>query len=145
MALNIYSETSIGVYLEHSVNGEMSSPISSVHHGRNGDTYEFELFVRADNSNDYTLVQVTPISSGDDIGSGSNPGTTGWGVKLLVGASEPTETQWAQVDYGETIDLADISGDTNIYLPFWYRIESPRGESVQNKISIQLELTYTET
>jgi hypothetical protein len=147
MSLLVYEQTSPGVYAAFSVGGTHTDPITTVHHGRNGDTFEEQLYLgrESGNTSTFTNVQIEAISAGvDDIGSGSNPGATGWGIKLMVDPGhDPTETEWDATNYGDAIDLADISTDAK--LPFWLRIESPRGVSIQNKKNISLYLMFTET
>jgi hypothetical protein len=148
MSLLVYEQTSPGVYAAFSVGGSHTDPITTVHHGRNGDTFERQLYVGrvSGNSSDFTNVQVKPdsLNSELDIGSGSNPGDSGWGVKIMVDPGhDPTESEWTATDYGTTIILDDIS--TDIKLPFWFRIESPRGIDIQNKKNITLYLMFTET
>jgi hypothetical protein len=148
MSLVAYEQTSPGVYAAFSVGGTHTDPLTTVHHGRNGDTFERELFVgrEAGNTSTFTNVRVKPdsLTADDDIGTGPNPGSTGWGVKIMVDPGhEPTESEWDATDYGSTIELADITGDEK--LPFWFRIESPRGISIQNKKNITLLLMFTET
>jgi hypothetical protein len=146
MALGIYTETSPSVYEQHSESGAQTNPVTTVHHGRSGDTFEKKLYVRADNSNTYTNIQVQPQSKteDDDIGSGSSRGSSGWGVKLIAQDDEPTEVDWEAADYGAAVDITDIS-DNSTYVPFWYRIESPSGLSVENKDNIALVILCTET
>lgn len=148
MSLLVYEQTSPGVYSDFSIDGEHTDPITTVHHGRNGDTFERELYVGrpTGNTSDFTNVRIKAdsLTIDDDIGSGSSPGTTGWGVKLMVDPGhDPTESEWDATDYGSTISLANISTDAK--LPFWFRIESPRGVSIQNKKNIALLVLFTET
>lgn len=147
MALGVYRQVSVGVYEEYSTDGDQTNPIASVHHGRNGTTEEKKLYVRADDAHTYTNIQVAPesTSSDDDIGSGSNPGATGWGAKLLLDTgSDPTESDWEAVDYGAAINISDIS-DSSTYIPFWFRLESPRNIRIGNKTNIVLSLYYKDT
>ena len=148
MGLVAYEEVSVGVYTAYSIDGLQTNPLTTVHHGRNGDTFETQLYAgrESGDSSTYTNVRVKPdsLTLDADIGSGSTPGTSGWGVKLMVDPGHtPTESEWDATDYGTTIDLANISDDSK--LPFWFRIESPRGEDVKNKTNIALYLMYTET
>jgi hypothetical protein len=148
MSLLVYEQTSPGVYVAFSISGTHTDPITTVHHGRNGDTFERKLYVgrESGNANTFTNVRVKPdsLTAEDDIGSGSNPGSTGWGIKVMVDPGhDPTEAEWDATDYGDTIRLSDISSDAK--LPFWLRIESPRGISIQNKKNITLLLMFTET
>jgi hypothetical protein len=147
MSLLVYEQTSPGVYAAFSVDGVHTDPLTTVHHGRNGDTFERQLYVGREtgNSSTFTNIRIKPdsLTSDNDIDpDGADP--TGWGVKLMVDPGhDPTEAEWDEVDYGDTIDIADISTDAK--LPFWFRIESPRGASIQNKKNITLFIMFTET
>ncbi len=148
MSLLIYEQTSPGVYAEFSVDGAHTDPLTTVHHGRNGDTFERELYLGrpSGNSSDFTNVRIKAdsLTEDSDIGSGSSPGDSGWGVKLMVDPGhDPTESEWDATDYGSTIDFEDIDSDNK--QPFWFRIESPRGISIQNKKNIALLILLTET
>jgi hypothetical protein len=151
MALGIYRLVSPGVYEKHSEDGSASNPITTKHHGRNGDIFELKRFVRADDDHTYTNIQVAAqsLDADDDIGEGSNPGNTGWGVKLLLDTgSDPTETDWDAVNYGDPIDIVaddESISDDSTYIAFWYRIESPPGEDVKTKTNVGLYLYYTDT
>lgn len=148
MALGIYYLVSApSTYARHSEDGAASDPITTKHHGRNGDTYELKRYVRADDAHTYTNIQVKAemVTGNDDIGSGPNPAASGWGVKLLADTgSDPTENDWDAVNYGAAVDISDIS-DSNTYRAFWYRIESPPGEDIETKDNIGLYLYYTDT
>jgi len=148
MSLLVYEQTSPGVYSAFSVDGVHTNPITTVHHGRNGNTFEKKLYLGREtgNTHSFTNVRIKPssLTSDSDIGSGSNPGSTGWGVKIMVDPGyDPTEDDWDATYYGTTIDMSDISNDAK--LPFWFRIESPRGISIQNKKNITLLLMFTES
>jgi len=144
MALHVYSKDVNDNYVLHSEDGAQTKPIITVHHGRDGTTQEIELYVRADDEGSYSNIQITATTSGaDDIGWGDSRGTTGWGVKLMVDAGiTPTETDWAALEYGNTIDITDITSSSDVRT-FWYRLESPRNISVQMKQNISLQLLYT--
>ena len=146
MTLRIYEQTSPGVYEAFSVDQAQTNPISTVHNGRNGDIFEMKLYVGrvVGSTHTYERIQVKPVSrtEANDIDpTGENP--TGWGVKLMVDEGhDPTEAEWDATDYGVAIDIDDIDGDEK--LPFWYRIESPRGIRVSNKHNIALLIVFTE-
>ncbi len=149
MSLLVFKQTSPGIYSAFSMDGVYTNPITTVHHGRNGDTFEQQLYIGREigNASSFTNVRIKPISSINTavyVGSENSPGTSGWGVKIMVDPGhEPTESEWDMTNYGSTIDLANISTDTK--LPFWFRIESPRGIAIQNKKDIALLLMFTET
>ena len=148
MSLGIYTLDSQGSYSKHSDDGSMSNPITTVHHGRDGDTIEKQLWIKSSNDNAYSNIQVKPvsISSDDDIGIGTYRGTSGWGVKLMEHPGHnPTEAEWDAVEYGAVCDIADDITSSNDARVFWCRIESPRGINVQNKNNIKFVILYTET
>ena len=147
MSLGLYEQISAGVYKAYSSAGTFTNPIITKHNGRNSDIEEKQLYIRANNSNSYTNITIVAYTSdsADDIGSGSNPGSTGWGVKLMNDPGhEPTEDEWTSTDYGASITISNISS-SSVYLPFWFRIESPASIRVTNKTNIKLRIQYTET
>ena len=147
MALGVYSLVGVD-YIKHSEDGTQTDPIATVHHGRDGDTFNKKLFIKSNNTNTYTNIQIKATSSdGLDIGSGITPGTTGWGVKLMEDPGhDPTELEWDATDYGTTISFTgETITDTTTVLPFWFRVESPRGQSIRNKTGISLVLMFVET
>jgi len=147
MTLAIYEQTSPAVYAAFSSGGTFTNPVTTKHHGRDGDVEEVQLYVRSNNANTYTNIEVVAYTtdSADDIGTGSNPGATGWGVKMMADPGhEPTEDEWTATDYGANVDITDISSSST-YIPFWVRIESPAAIRVTNKNNISLRLDYTDT
>lgn len=148
MALDLYREISTGVY---SICKEYEAvddvlPIITTHDGTLGEVVETRLFVRNDDVAEYyTNISVVPVSTtspSDIIGV-----ATGHGVKLRVGATQPTEAEWEMIDYGEGILIEDIgeegAGDISTYSPFWYRVECPAGATADNKDNIILRVTST--
>ena len=146
MSLGVYKINDLGAYEQYSEDSAMTNPITTVHHGRDGDTFEKQHYIIASDEHTYTNIQIKAVSitSDDDIGLGSNSGTSGWGVKLTTQDYNPTETDWDAVEYGVATDIANIAASTTIR-PFWLRIESPRGISIGNKENIKLLLFYTDT
>lgn len=145
MGLGIYSEISPSNYRAHSTSGAQTEPVVSIHDGKRGTVIEKKLFVRATDAHTYSNIQVEAksLTVDADIGSGVNPGSTGWGVKLIAKDNPPTVAEWSLVDYGDPVDIANVT-DNNTYRPFWFRVESPAAESIRNKTNIALFLLYTE-
>ena len=75
MSLLVYEQTSPGVYNDFSIEGAHTDPITTIHHGRNGDTFELELYVgrESGNTSDFTNVKVeaSSLTAEDDIGNAS--------------------------------------------------------------------------
>lgn len=148
MALDLYREVSAGAYApykDYNVD-DGRLPIITTHDGELGEVVEVKLSVRADTAAEYyTNIRVTPVVAyGDDDISGS---VTGHGVKLRVGATQPTESEWSAIDYGAYIDIPQIGsalgGDINAARAFWYRVECPAGARADNKENIVLRLSAT--
>ena len=145
MALKIYESANPATAF--SSDGEFSNPISVAVDGIVGATILRRYFVRNDSAlHYYTDIQVTSVvNSGLDIVSGA---TAGFAWKLIAGDSQPLEDQWGIIAPGNTMELADIGelgdADTTTYLPFWLRIEVPRGVDVQSFENVSLEITATE-
>ena len=148
MSLLVYREVSTGVFEAYTSDGDLTNPITSVFDGRVVNVEVLHLYVGADDSNAYTNITMKPESQteADDIGSGTDPGITGWGVKIMVdGGYTPTESDWDNINYGNTIAFNSITSSYNNKEGFWLRLESPAGQIVQNKTNIVLTLMYTET
>jgi hypothetical protein len=148
MALGLYREVSAGAYAsykDYDVDDD-KLPIITTHDGELGEVVESKLFVQADTAVEYyTHIRVTPVVRyGDDDVSGT---VTGHGVKLRVGAAQPTESEWSATDYGDYIDITQIGsalgGDIAAARPFWCRIECPAGASADNKENVVLRLSFT--
>jgi hypothetical protein len=148
MGLDIYREVSTGVYAKHKQDSidDGSLPITTTHDGVLGETVILKLFVRGDiNTEWYEDISLIPISI---VTPNEVDGTsTGYGVKLIAGDTEPTEAEWDATDYASSISLANIgtaiAGDTNTYLPFWCRQECPAGVPADNRENTSLRLSYT--
>jgi hypothetical protein len=127
------------------VSGVYSEPLRTVHDGKLGGAYDVLIYIKNDDTTKYyTDVLVEPVSSTyDDIAS--EWGETGFGLKLLYGERQPTETEWDQVKSGEAIYLPDIgdslSADTGNYYPVWVRSICPGKTSAQIKTNVSVKVT----
>lgn len=130
--------------------GDLTSPLTTVHDGKTGDTQTVQCYIRNDNSSKYySNIVITPVDLVD-----ANPygdviySETGWGVKLNAGASEPTEGQWNDLDWGDSISMSNIGAsglpDTTTYYPFWYLVTCPPNTNAKVKTDIVLQVSYTE-
>jgi hypothetical protein len=148
MALDLYREVSTGTYAIYKLDGADDTllPIITTHDGVLGEVVETKLFIRNDDVTEYYEdVTVQPIAKtlpDDTIGI-----STGHGIKLNAGNTQPTEAEWDALDYADSISMADIGasglGDVSTYLPFWYRAEVPAGAPADNKENIVLRISYT--
>lgn len=137
MALGIYRQVSPGIYSIYKEYGSVDDtlPIRNTFDGILGENVHTLLYVRNDdNSRYYENIKVQPISlvtpsQVDNV-------STGHGMKLIAGSTQPTEAQWEATDYANQISLSDLgvsgSADTTSYLPFWCRIECPAGAAIDN-------------
>jgi hypothetical protein len=130
-----------------SEDGLQNYPITTTHKGNDGETVELLLYLRNDDPYQYysdIAITVIDIASPDDTQGDQG---TGWGVKLVAGAEQPTRSKWASVRYANTIQMEDIgslgNADTTTFYPFWYKIESPPGEDVKTKIDIKIQIDAT--
>jgi hypothetical protein len=139
MALGIYAEADPGSAF--SSEGTFDNPITTAFDGTSGGVVERRYYVRNDAPTlQYSDIAVSPVDGGDNLVDGS----AGYSWKLIVGDQRPLEEQWSLKTAGEEIDLSDIT-DTTTYLPFWVRIEVPRGAPVESFQSVSLQIEATES
>jgi len=151
MALHVYEKTGPATYVQISEADAETNPLTSTHHGRDGDTFEQRFYVRSDNiartdTNIQVLVDDGTAGAWVDIDPGLG-GASGWGIKLmseLPADRDATEEDWAAINYGDPVDIPDIILDNTTYVTFWYRVESPRAIDIGNKKNIELYIAYTE-
>lgn len=125
-----------------SVSGTFTNPLLSTFDGTTGGVVEKKYYVRNDSVlHTYAGITVTPL---DSSGVSLIDGSVGYSWKLNAGNDRPLEAEWITVADGSAITLSDIN-DTNTYLPFWVRIEVPRGTSVQSFDQVTLRIATTET
>jgi hypothetical protein len=139
MALKIYPDE--GISDSYSQDGAMTNSFRQAFDGRTGQTRETKLYIRNDNaSNTYTGITITPVSlSGRNIVDG----TDGYSWKLSAGDTQPTFDGWRAVTEGSAISMGAID-DTTTYLPFWVRIEVPRGAPVETIEGVVLRVAASE-
>jgi len=126
----------------YSISGDFTHPISFSFDILTGGVTEKQFYLRNDGASyTYSGVQITPV---DSIGKHLVDGTAGFGWKLSSGSDRPTESAWGVIDYGDTISMSGIS-DTNTYLPFWVRVEAPRGQQVTSYNGVVLRIEAEET
>lgn len=145
MGLGIYEEVDPSSVL--SSDGGFTNPLTVALNGSSGEAREIKLYLRNNGSPAgrwYSGITLSPV-----VNSGENP-TNGpfYTWKLIAGDTIPTAGQWSVIDGGNTISLSNIGSvsneDTSTYLPFWLRIEIPKGASVTSFDNVKLRVLYTE-
>jgi hypothetical protein len=150
MALKLYYEDSYGNKSEVSSGTDFSNPITTTHDGKNGDLKSVCLYIKNDNTSLwYSNIEILPVDLVDASPYGDvSYDETGWGVKLNEGGTEPTPSEWNDIDWGKKLPIEDIGSslgaDTTTYFPFWYLVTCPPNTDVQNKSDIILRVSYTE-
>ena len=151
MSLKLYYRNSTGSYVEVSASLDYTSPIRTIHNGKDGDLKVTELYLHNDSSPSlwYSNIAIRPRDLQDANPYGDVSYTeTGWGIKLSPGGVEPTASEWEDLDWGEQISMDDIGSDSAsdvaTYYPFWYLITCPPNTNAQNKQDIVLDVLYTE-
>jgi hypothetical protein len=140
MALKIYPDASPDN--PYSQDGLMSNPLRLGFNARLASTSEAKYYLRNDNSNfNYSDIQIQPV---DHTGSHLVDGTNDFSWKLSAGDTQPTADEWDNITAGAAISMSDIS-DTSTYLPFWLKIEIPRGASVKSYRNVVLRIFGEET
>lgn len=139
MSLTIYETVDASVGF--STDGTFSNAMRHSIDGRTGGTVEQLYYLRNDDdTKTYSSISMIPVSNpAKDIVSGPN----GYSVKLSSGSTQPTARQWENINPANTITFADLS-DTTTYLPFWVRIDVPRGAPVDTITNSVFRITSTE-
>jgi hypothetical protein len=123
-----------------------SNPLHTVHNGLSGGSDVHLILIRNDDASVYyTDLVLQYISSKEDYGL---HGSTGWGVKMISGGTEPLPVQWDAATDMTSIHLPDIGdaslGDTFTYHPVWVRFYCPGGSPAMLRESQKLRLYYNE-
>jgi hypothetical protein len=139
MALTIYQQ--VNDTSGFSTDGSFGNAMRHAIDGRGGGAVEQLYYLRNDDATKtYSSISIIPVSNpAKDIVSGPN----GYSIKLFVGSTQPTTRQWENTTPANIITLADLS-DTTTYLPFWVRIDVPRGAPVDTITSTFFRITATE-
>ena len=150
MGLAVYYKDSNDLFVEVSTDSDLSTPITTIHEGKEGDVKTLQLYIRNDDSTKwYSNIIIKPIDLVDADPYGDIAyDETGWGVKLSDSITEPAQGEWDDLLWGEAIDIVDIgsdaSADVATYVPFWYLITCPPNENVKYKTDIVFNVSYTE-
>lgn len=139
MALKIYPDE--GLSSPYSQDGTANNAFRQAFDGKTGQVKETKLYLRNDDaSKNYTGIFISSISlSGRNIVDG----TDGYSWKLKSGNTQPTYDDWRSISAGNSISMGSIS-DTTTYLPFWLRIEVPKGAPVETVSGATLKVVASE-
>ena len=129
---------------------DKTNPLVTIHDGKIGDTLTVCVYLRNDDATKwFSNIRIQPADLED-----ANPygdviySETGWGVKLNAGANEPSQGQWEDLPWGNTIKMGDVGsdvlGDIATYYPFWYLITCPPNTDAKVKTDIILRVSATE-
>lgn len=150
MDLSLYYKNTDDQFVEISSNGDLTSPLITVHNGKTGEEQVVALYIRNSHvAKWFSNVIIKPVDHEDADPYGDVIFTeTGWGVKLHAGSESPTLGEWEDIDWGDSIDMSNIgsdeSADTATYFPFWYLITCPSNTDAKIKTDIVLNVSYTE-
>lgn len=141
MSLKVYEEALPTT--SFSTDGDMSNPIRHSFDGRLGGVIEKRYYLHNDDPLlYYSGITLTPLDTGPDH---LVDGTNGFSWKLKAGDQQPVAQEWATIDDGNAISFTaignSIQGDVTTYLPFWLRIEVPKGADIDSFDDITLRLT----
>ena len=151
MSLKLYYKNSSGSYVEVSSGDTITSPIPTTHDAKNGDTKVTCLYLHNDGTSTkwYSNIAIRPDDI-DKVDSYSDVAydETGWGIRLSPGSTEPTDSEWDDIDWGSDASMSDVGSDSAAdvatYYPVWYLITCPPNTDAQNKTDIILKVLYTE-
>lgn len=146
MSLSLYEyDKDNNQYLEISQNGLQSRPIQTTHNGTNGETVEKQLFLKNNDDNFYySAIRLTPVPANKvRIGDVNFPEAY-IGYKVIIKNTQPTRSEWAATQSGDTAFIANI-GTTDLadtsYKPIWIQVTIPPGARIGalRDVSIQLD------
>jgi len=140
MALKIYPDA---IGSSPYSQGSMLNSFREAFDGRVGEVKEVKLYLRNDdNTKTYSTVQLSVINSlgGRDLADG----TDGYSCKLRAGEIQPSYDEWRSIDHANIITMSDIL-DIVTYLPFWVRIEIPKGAPVGSHENMVFRVTANES
>lgn len=125
-----------------SQDGYNTNPIRFAVDGRVGGVFE-RLYYLSNNhaTSTFSALTIKPVANtAKDIVNGVD----GYSIKLKAGVTQPNAQEWATIDEGNTITMANLS-DNLTFLPFWVRIEIPKGAPVDTITNTFLRASGTET
>lgn len=126
----------------YSQDGAMTNPLRLALNGKNGDTVEQRAYIRNNNAlYSYTGIEIEPV---DSTGRNIVAGVDGYGIKLKAGATQPTQSEWDTISYGDSVSMGDLT-NTSTFLPFWIRIDIPAGAEVESFEDVVFRVSATET
>lgn len=139
MALRIYPDE--GISAPYSQDGTMTNAFRQAFDGRTGQIRETRLYLRNDDAlKNYTGIVISSVNlSGRNIADG----TDGYSFKLSAGDTQPTSDGWRAISDGNSISMDSLS-DTTTYLPFWLRVEIPKGAPVETVSGSTLRIVASE-
>lgn len=125
---------------EFSQDGLNTNPIRYAVDGRLGGVFERLYYVGNDENTNFTdiTMSITPNPAFDIVN-----GDDGYSIKLKAGSTQPTEQEWAVISPGNEITLDDVPDDVT-FVPFWLRIEVPKGAPVDTIVNTQLTISAVE-
>ena len=150
MGLKLYYKTEEDSFAAITNNGDLTQPLTTTHDGKTGDEQTVQVYLRNDDATKwYSNIIIKPVDLVD-----ANPygdiiySETGWGVKLNKGSEEPTQGEWEDLDWGDSINMENIGSNslanTATYYPFWFLITCPPNTNAKIKTDIVLNVSYTE-
>lgn len=144
MPIAIYTSASSGY--DVSQNNTFTNPFAVTFDGQSGGVIQKRLYVR--NNTNYLAYSGINISVVDNIGISAVDDSHGYSWKLAAGDAQPTDETWTAISPGNTIVLSGLGNnsviDTSTYVPFWVRIEVPRGAPVETISDVQFIVTAQE-
>jgi len=129
---------------------DTTNPHTSTHNGRTGDVQTFQIYLRNDDAAKwFSNIRIKPLDLVDPEPYGDIAYIeTGWGIKLSAEESEPSSSEWEDIDWGNTISMSNVGSDAAYdiatYFPFWYLITCPPNTDATTKTDIVLNVSYTE-
>lgn len=141
MPLRIYQVADPSTAFSNS--GNMTNPFRVSFDGRLGGVVQNRLYLRNDDTSVYySGINVFPVDTGANH---ITDGTNNYSWKLNLGDQQPLEQQWATIANNNTITISGLGGahlaDTTSYIPFWVRVEVPKGAPVNSYDEVIIRIT----
>lgn len=134
MTLSLYNSEQLEI-------NNITDYITTNHNGYTGGDYQLQLFIKANNNNNHSNIQLAPIIP--DLTQNMILSPSGWSIKLAYASAQPSEKQWNEIPINEKCVIPNISNQN--YKSIWLRVYCPGQTLATIKTDLGLSLSYEES